>query len=267
MINLKIVKNKIKQLYDWTCYDKQKLKKNQELKNTTIGKCAFILATGPSIKQFDLSKLAGLDCFSISNFYLHKDINKIKPVFHFFAPFHYPLNLESYIQWLKEADSKLPKETKICLGHTDENIVKNNCIFPTRDIYYTYLGSSNFKNIDLCKAVPAPQTGVHMIFNMLFYMGYSEIYLIGCDANFMKYYGGKRENFYNSDQDIRKNASDTEVWGGIIEAFQYEIITHRIYQKYYNERGFRNIVNLSKDSWIEVFPKGDFDEIIKKYSI
>jgi len=41
------------------------------------GKRAFLLAASSSSKQENLKLLAGEDCFSISNFYLHYDIRII----------------------------------------------------------------------------------------------------------------------------------------------------------------------------------------------
>jgi hypothetical protein len=40
----------------------------------------------------NLKPLAGEDCFSISNFYLHNDIQTINPAFHGFTPYHEPQN-------------------------------------------------------------------------------------------------------------------------------------------------------------------------------
>jgi len=50
------------------------LQHNSALKNSALGKDAFILATGPSLKGVDLSFLAGQDCFSVSNFFLHSQV-------------------------------------------------------------------------------------------------------------------------------------------------------------------------------------------------
>lgn len=267
MRTLSKIKNKLNNTIEWISYDKSILRKNKQLCNVSRGKKAFVLATGPSVKQQDLSKLKGFDCFSISNFFLHEQITQISPLFHFFAPYHLPLNYTSFVKWLRDADERLPLSTKIFLGSKDRKIVEQNGVFKERDIYYMFLGSRNYSNINLLKPVPAPQTGVHMILNLLYYMGYSEIYLLGCDANFLKYYGSTRENFYDPKMDVRKNAGDTEVWGGIVNAYQYELNSHLIYQKYYNARGDRVIVNLSEESWLETFPKRNYDETVKNLHI
>ena len=56
---------------------KKILQKNKILKNIAKGKVGFLLATGPSINKQDLTKLEKYDCFSLSSFFLHKDLSII----------------------------------------------------------------------------------------------------------------------------------------------------------------------------------------------
>jgi hypothetical protein len=261
------IPDKIKNFLKWTFWNEKRiLKKNLSLKGKGKGKRAFILATGPSINQEDLKILRGEDCYSISNFYLHEDIEIIKPKFHFFAPYHQPLIFENYIEWLNNADKILPETAKIFLAQSGYDLVKKNGLFKNRDVYYMFLSNTKkHKKINLLKPVPSPQTGVHMILNLLIYMGYSEIYLLGCDANFLKFYKEQRENFYDKNKDLRKSASDTECWGNVYNALKMELVTHNKYLNYKN--CFKGkIINLSKESWLEMFDKMDLQDVVKKNS-
>ena len=58
-------------------FPKKILQKNKILKNIAKGKVGFLLATGPSINKQDLTKLEKYDCFSLSSFFLHKDLSII----------------------------------------------------------------------------------------------------------------------------------------------------------------------------------------------
>ena len=80
------------------------LAENSILKNRSIniGRC-FILATGPSINDIDLSILKGEFCISVSNFFVHPLFNEIKPEYHIFAESHHPITEEQYVSWLKDA--------------------------------------------------------------------------------------------------------------------------------------------------------------------
>jgi hypothetical protein len=87
------------------------IQKNRLLKGMGKGKRAFLLAAGSSINQKNLKPLAGEDCFSISNFYLHNDIQTINPAFHGFAPYHEPLILENY--YIKQPDIDVMQMKKL----------------------------------------------------------------------------------------------------------------------------------------------------------
>lgn len=239
-----------------------KLRTNKELENVGSGKRAFLLATGPSIKNQDLSLLAGEECFSVSNFYLHKDIEVIKPRLHFFAPYHKPLELENFIENWRNADRILPPETAIVLGLQSKKMVEENQLFSKRKIYYLDFRSLKKIRTDIEKAVQAPQTGTIMIVPVLDYMGYSEINLIGCDMNMLKDYGNRVENFY--EKDPRKNATDGGRWQGIINEMETSLNMMRQYKAYYDyfeAKGVR-MQNLSPISWIDFVPKKDFEDVV-----
>lgn len=243
--------------------DKRTLRSNLKYKNTKIGKRAFLIATGPSINKLDLNYLKSEDCFTISNAFLHDKIEVISPIFHIFAPYHEPLVKENYIEWLKKADNVLPPSTKILLGHKTREMVAENKIFQSREIAYMYLGNPFYYNINLKRQVPSPKTGTHQALNMLIYMGYSEIYLIGCDHNILKFYGGKREHFYTSDQDKRVNV---DYWTDITDNLKSELDMFNKYKRYLKLANKKNIkiYNLSKESWLNFIDYKDFDEVLKK---
>lgn len=241
-----------------------KLKNNRELKNARIGKRAFVLATGPSIKQQDLSKLQGEDCFTISNFFLHKDIEKIKPIFHFFAPYHEPLEVNNFVEVWRMADEKLPSETNVVLGMASKNMVEKYNLFSKRKIYYIDLRGMKKVRTDLEKGIMAPQTGPIMMLPVLDYMGYKEINLIGCDMTMLKQYGGTVENFYEVDP--RKHATDASSWSGIIEELRNQLKVMEQFQMYkdYFKKKKVSFRNLSKESWIDFIDKVDYNKVVEE---
>jgi hypothetical protein len=247
--------------------EKTILQKNITLKNAALRKRAFLLATGPSVRQEDLKALAGEDCYSVSNFFLHEDINLISPQIHFFAPYHEPLILKNYVEWLQQADMMLPNTTRICLGHSTRQIVQEFNLFPDREIYYLYLanvGYRNLKAIDLTRPVLAPYTGPLMILPVLLYMGYKVIYLIGCDHTVLRDYKRTIKNFYRPSADVRKNATDVNAWDGIIDSHLHSLSVLNQYNVYKKLLDNISIVNLSQDSWLDIFEVDTLDRVMSK---
>jgi hypothetical protein len=251
-----------------TSGEKPFLKKNSLLKGKGRGRKAFLLATGPSLKSQNLALLQGHDCYSISNFFLHDAIGLLKPKFHFFAPYHPPLVLENYIEWLKAADKSLPEETRIFLGHATRKLVESEGIFHSRDIHYLYLSNPAYflPMTDITRPVMSPQTGPLMIIPVLFYMEYDEIYLVGCDHNTLRDYKKTISNFYSAERDMRLNVTSSNSWDGIIEnhAASYNIFVQ--YEKYCalaRTNGNRpKLINLSSESWLDFVDSMPFESAV-----
>ncbi len=247
---------------------KDVLKKNSTFRGIGKGKRAFLLATGPSIKREDLRLLAGEDCFGISNFYLHEHLQIVNPVFHGFAPYHEPMILDNYVEWLRQADQVLPPQTKIVLGHKTYDMVQKFGLFPKRDVCYLYLAPSKMCCVDIQRPVLAPMTGPLLMLPLMIYMGYERIYLLGCDNTTLRDYKKTVSNFYNSDQDMRKAATDRNCWFDIETEFRANLTCFEQYRYYKNLllNTSTSITNLSVDSWLEMFPMDRLLHIMKSHS-
>lgn len=242
------------------------VKKNKELQGLGKGKVAFLLATGPSIKEQDLKLLAGQDCYSLSNFFLHEDLAIIKPKYHFFAPYHKPLILENYIEWLKLADQKLPKETCIFLGWQDHKMIQDAKIFQNRKIRYLNLIPLKNVSANIASSIIPPQSGPLMILPVLMYMRYQTIYLIGCDHNVLGNYKNHVQHFYNQDQETRLKASND--WHpSILQAMKNEYAMFEQYAQYYDlaKKSSTQIINLSHDSWLDIIPSEKFKTAVSVF--
>ncbi len=251
---------------------KDMLKPNpSSFKKLKKSKRAFLLATGPSIKNQDLSQLKGEDCFSLSNFFLHEDVASIEPRLHFFAPYHEPLDLDNYVDWLRKSDTELPKKTNIVLGYKERLLVEKYGLFPNRQVSYLYLDRVKAKSsLSLSKPLPIPKTGPQMILPVLIAMGYEEICLVGCDHTVLRDFGKTITNFYKPEKDMRKNATSDLAWPSIVTQL---IGNGQLFQLYYDYKNLvddkypkTRIINLSPDSWLDCFEFGDFDSILKSKS-
>lgn len=244
--------------------DKPVLANNFRLKDTAMGKDAFVLATGPSLKGLDLSFLKGKDCFSVSNFFLHDQIDLVEPKFHFFAPYHKPLVLGEYIHWLAESDKRLPPATAIVLGLSTKCHVEEHGLFSGRDVFYLSLDKAGLgSRPDLLRPVLAPQSSPIMALPLIYYMGYRRVFLLGCDHNILKNYGGVVSNFYSAEKDIRNNATSGANWeAGIVSHLEFAGEVFRQYKHYddiYRTEG-RAIYNMSPDGWLDFLEYSDVEE-------
>ncbi|KXX67294.1 hypothetical protein [Flammeovirga sp. SJP92] len=250
---------------------KELIKANKSLKNTKKGKRCFMIATGPSLKLENLKLLENEDCYTISNAFLHEDIKVINPLAHFYAPYHEPLILDNYLDWLQKSDKELPERTKIVTGHKNIPFIESReGLFKNRKVEYLFLARHTDAFNDISKPIMPPINGPQMMIPYLLYLGYSEIYLLGCDSTVMRDY--KKANithFYDSKKkDVRKNASDQNSWSKAVDQFKYQYDHFKVYEHFNShptiQSGEQKILNLSQDSWIDSYPFETLDHIIQK---
>ena len=219
---------------------------------------AFLIATGPSIKRQDLSLLKGQDCYTISNAYLHKDIEIIKPIAHGFAAYHQPMDRENYIQWLKQAEERLPRSTVIYTDYSNRDLIEESSIKVSRSVIYGFYDSfAKWLWPKYCKSLfLPPQSGPLLMLPLIVSLGYKKICLLGCDHTTLRNYGKHIENFYPPKEDPRTGATDSNVWTDIVDHLKADIVLFEQYRWYatWLEYFGIEVVNLSDDSWLNIFP-------------
>ena len=159
------------------------------------------LATGPSIREQDLTPLRDEWCIAVSEFYKHKDYGHIKPAYYAFAPCHPPFTDEDVLRNLAEMKERSHTEV-FFFGMSDKSVVERSDLVTDweRVHYLHFRGDFVPERIDLEASLPGPYGAGIMGAWIAIYMGFSEIYLIGCDhAHLWKWDGVTpftRENYY-----------------------------------------------------------------------
>lgn len=233
------------------------LKKNKELRGMAknIKRC-FILATGPSIKDQDLSGLENEFCISVSNFFVHPSFNKIKPYYHIFAGSHPPITTQQMVAWWQDATKHFEKNKINVLIHArDREIEKNAKIFGHQNVYY-YLDGGSFP-VDFTKPIPRIQTVVHIAIHLSIYLGFKEVYLLGCDHSWLFHFR-QSQHFYNEQEHslARDNYSE---WSEVKD-IGYEFETYarlwKTYRKIRSEakKADCKIYNATPQSMLDIFP-------------
>lgn len=237
------------------------LKQNRELKNIHQGKRCFILATGPSINAENLKPLKNEFCIAVSNFYLHPDFKLIDPQYYCVAPWHPPHNIENYLKLLQEiGDSS--KKCSFFFGLQEYERVSDNKILLNYNIYYHNTGSTKLdKDVDLCKPVLIPYSVTIMALQSAIFMGFSEIYLLGCDhysiLNYSEGYANK--HFYPEEKSMLITDRSSKFKESLIYYTQlweqYELLNAIAKNKNIK------IFNATKQSLLDVFDKVDYKSL------
>lgn len=259
---------------------KKLLKQNAELKNKHAGERCFILGNGPSLKNVDFNLLKGENIISVNQINRHPDFALLKPKYHFWADASF-FKFEEH-----EADELL----EIMRGINKYNTPK--CFFPIEQLAVIkkyrldeeldvaffddkLIFYDNYKaDIDFAGVVPAFSTVIQYCIILAVYMGFKEIYLLGCDntsilVNIQSALDTEGEHFDYAYEvnEVEKKRMRRIVEDNSLEAYArtyYE--TFKLYRELFHYCQSKNItlVNCSTQTVIDSIPRKKLEDVIKK---
>ncbi len=242
------------------------LKNNVQFRNQYKGRRAFILATGPSIKSQDLSKLKDELCISVSNFFVHPDFKKIKPEYHIFAASHDPITDEQYTAVFRDAEKYFPDGQKVLVSITDKYLIDQSGVFKNQKVYYYSVGGTRpnkISNIDFTKRLPIIQTVTHIAIYLSFYLGCRDVYLLGCEHDTILHFGESR-HFYDEKKNVMVNLGYNG-WDSFeitLKAYLNLWQTYREIREHAAKRDIK-IYNCTPKSLLDIFPMEILENVIK----
>lgn len=261
---------------------KKILEENKEYKNKHYGKRCFILGSGPSIKDLDFSLLKDEYTFTVNQFARFENFEDLKTNYHIFADeriFKLDENKNSdkealeYIKKLISSSKKIKFFSKL----NSKEYIENSKYFKNIDVNYYTDGLSYYENYnlepDISKQIPWFPTVIDYCIFIALYMGFKEIYLLGCDCTgFLRLatvdetqnadyqYGYKisknEQERLNNQIKTYGIADELEVWGRIFR--YYEWLSN--YTKEYNA----TIINCTDRGILNIFERKSIKEVLKK---
>lgn len=171
-----------------TDYERQNKKKNLTednlakillLKNKYKGKRCFIIGGSPSLEQLDLTKLTDEITFSVNRGYKMVDKGLKHTKYHIMADIH------------SFQDDNIASE--IPNDFSDEFLIYGGIDFPDERLkttYFDFVAHADYIfQDDLQKPLLTRGTVIIFALQIAYYMGFSDIYLIGVDLDFSKIKG------------------------------------------------------------------------------
>lgn len=243
-------------------------KRLEALQDTHVGEKCFVIGNGPSLKAEDLDKLKekGIFCFASNGIYRIFDETEWRPDIWIMSDLYYITRNWEVINKLDDESEKL-----ICAqAFVKYNIqIKNAVYFPFIQAERT----PRFFNKDVTKGVHFYRTVTGKLINFAVYMGFKEIYLVGCDNtnSVVRNENGqtvldlsKKQHF--SDKYFENNSEElkaNELVGDIMENWKYVTKSYEDI-KYFCDREQVKIVNATRGGALEVFPRADFEKVLEE---
>lgn len=259
--------------------------KNKKLFQKHKGERCFILGNGPSLNTVDFKSLSNEIVFTVNQLMLHPNFEELNSNYHF-AIDAALFGLRKDVTGLEQRYLNLLKGLKekgnptLVVPIDVRKVIRRKKIDDILDINYIRGGKEYFykgyHNTDICKAVPIFTTVVQYAILTAIYMGFKEIYLLGCDTTVLKY--------------MLDIALDIEV-GGIhaynnleeekIDANVYKEVLHKRKLSYYLEdinillKGYEelnkfckekkiSLINLSEVTLIDTIERKSIKDVLNK---
>ena len=257
------------------------LNENKQYKDKHKGERCFILGNGPSLKTDDLKKLEDEFVFSVNQIARHPDFEHIKPTYHFWADENFfvvdetkPEDLE-LLENMKKV--KTPDNSPECFFPIQQKpFIEKYNLDADLKINYFYTGLCFYdgydSEIDYTKVVPGFGTVVQWCITMAIYMGFSEIYLLGCD-NTSLVTTIKSALKSNNDSDYVYNITENEkkrmeslLERTPLEAYIREYLNTFVGYRnlfYYCEKRSIKLVNCSSTTVIDSIPRDTLINVLK----
>lgn len=268
----------------WSMSNKEESKLldlNLEYKNIHQGKRCFILGNGPSMKMEDLSVLKDEYVFTVNQFYRSDKASIVKPDYHFWADDTFFIDdgykaRKEIIECMRDMYKYNPNVVSFFpIKH--RGFVKKHSIDSNMKVSYFYspfrMENHMRDEIDFSKFSINWGTVVQWCISMAIYMGFKEIYLMGCDntqiitimKSAMK--TNDSDDYIYTYSDAEKKRMEKMVESKSLVDFLTTYINvlkdYKLIFDYCNSRNIR-IINCSATTLIDCIPRKSFSEIIKK---
>ena len=223
-------------------YD-NRFQKLKSLKQKYSGQRCFIISTGPSLKLEDIEKLNNEITFSMNSIIMMFEKTNWRPTFYGIQDSNVYAKFQPYIMKNKFAMMLFSDYllTEHCIPETE-----NSIIFPLNYLNHRYTKKKlEYKfSDDAYFSVYDGATITYSLIEIAVYMGFKEIYLLGCDCD----YSGSKKHF--ADYGFVSNDNpESRMIAAYKKAKEYAD-SHNI-----------KIYNATRGGKLEVFERVDFDSL------
>ena len=197
---------------------KQLVKENSRFRNQYAGQRCFIIGSGPSIKEQDLSLLKNEYTFTVNQLARNDQFHKIQPTFHVWSDPEFfdekmeakeKAEIEKCVRAVYAADSH---PDVFYIGKSYESICRMD--LPKDKTHFFVQGNAIFPEfngfVDYSTAIPSFRTVIHYCITLAVYMGFSEIYLLGCDCTGFVSYAAAQDEHTDKNYQYGYAISDVE---------------------------------------------------------
>lgn len=228
----------------------EKYLKLKSLKDTHLGERCFIIATGPSLTIEDLEKLKGEQTFAMNS------IKRLYSQTDWRATYYGVQDRDIYEAMQEVIESTIGEEEIVFAGDILEryfDLPDAFTVFPYDGEYHLYNGKLGVPNAkfsdDAYSIVYDGYSITYSLIEIAVYMGFKEIYLLGCDCSWKK---GEKNHI------VETGFFDKRCFSNPVR----QRVAYQCALDYANEHGIK-IYNATRGGELETFERVNLDDVLK----
>lgn len=268
---------------------KELLRQNRQFRDTYKGKRCFILGNGPSLNKLDFSSLSKEYVFTVNQITRNEGFRELQSNFHlwsdgmFFEIDENSSEDRELLEVMREV-SRCNKETISFYAVEARKMIQKYHLDQCLNIhYFAQIYSSSIEEgtgnklrgfVDFTKISCGFYTVIHTAVCLAVYMGFSEIYLLGCDCNgFLNIAASRGEHTeeeaaygYDISENEKKRLKKVAQRKTVEEELQgYAWIYHdyALLRDYCTRQGVR-LLNATDGSLLDCLPRVTLDDVLKQ---
>ena len=243
-------------------FERQKLLR---LKNKFKGKRCFIVGNGPSLNKANLNLLKNEFCFAVNGIFYKTDEMGFVPSFYMVEDGHVVDDNLFRINSYQTPYKFFPSIYKDKITHT-----KNTYFFSADLGFYRSTHPSycipRFSK-DFSKVAYAGQSVTYLNMQLAYFLGFTEVYLIGMDFNYVIRESDKTAGLSITTNDADINHFHPEYFGYGKKWHDPKVdrvaLNYEMAKKVYEKDG-RKIYNATIGGKLEIFERVDYDSLFEK---
>lgn len=252
------------------------LRKNSKYKGVGNDKRVFIVGSGNSIKQLELSKLENENVIILNNGTAIDGYNKIMSgdgiKIHLAAPIHPPQTDQEWVLWFKKLEKEIPLNTNLFFGlnlykrNAMELIVENR-LFSSHVLNWYFVGKEMnsrgrlAKGLNLTKPIFSGEAASIYGLILAEYMGFKEVFLLGMDHDYF---------LYEDESNMRVYPKSEHQENELVRTFGARFYINEFYRQYaifskyfaFND-GFKSDIYSCSGPVLKVFRRVSFESLFK----
>lgn len=245
------------------------INRNKNIRNSHFNERCFIVGNGPSLTNMNLAVLRDEFVFTVNSIYRNDKIYKaIQSNCHVLMDPGFFKKGSEIIDETSECIKKYNPEILLVTEYYKDNKYSKKFKDYHHQIFSHRNNSARIK-VDFCKNMAPTQNVVHAAIYTAIYMGFKEIYLIGCDmTSFYENFAanvGKFESFHAyelTEDDKNSYKSVKEIHDNAFMLHDYAI-TFDIFKgiRRYCEDNNIQVINATDGGILDMFPRANFQNL------